>query len=101
MAFNITRFATLEEAVQAILELIKGRGNFVGSVTLTANAAATVVSFENCSAASKVFLSPRTANAAAAVPTTYISAIAQGSFTITHANDAQVDKTFDFECVGG
>lgn len=102
MAFSISNLTKdIPDIVQAILQLIAGRGNFVGQVTLTPNAASTVVSFENCSNVCKVFLQARTANAAAAVATTYISSVIQGGFTITHANNAQADKTFDFECVGG
>ena len=87
--------------VQAIIQLVNGRQNSVGDVTLTPNAGSTVVSFENCSTGCRVFLEPRTAHAAAALATTFISAIGQKSFTITHANDAQIDKTFSFLAIGG
>lgn len=87
--------------VQAIRELTQGRSNATKQVTLTPNAAATVVEAINCSKDSEVFLSPRTANAAAAVPTTYISAVGQGTFTIAHANNAQVDRTFGIIGLGG
>lgn len=87
--------------VDAVIQLVTGRQNSVGDVTLRANQTTTVVSFPNCSKDCRVFLSPRTANAAAAIPTTYISSIEQGGFTITHASNAQVDKTFGFLCIGG
>lgn len=88
---------------QAIRELVEGRMNAVNQVTLTPGAALTTVDWPNCSKDSIVILFPRTANAAAAVPTTYIGLtdIVQGGFTIRHANNAQVDKTFSFLCVGG
>jgi hypothetical protein len=38
---------------------------------------------------------PMTANAAAALATTYIVP-AKGQFVITHANNAQADKTFRY-----
>lgn len=102
MAFNLSPTTEkIYDIVQAILQLLQGRGNFKGSVTLTAGATTKVVSFLNCSQDSGVFLSPRTANAAAALPTTYISSVGQGTFTITHANNAQTDRTFDFICKGG
>jgi hypothetical protein len=43
-----------------------------------------------------------TANAAAEVGagTIYISAVSHRSFTITHANNAQTDRTFGFVCIG-
>lgn len=87
--------------VQAIRELIQGRSNATKRVTLTPNATTTVVTAKNCSKDSEIFLSPRTANAAAAVATTYISSVGQGTFTITHANNAQVDKTFGIIGLGG
>jgi hypothetical protein len=47
-----------------------------------------------------ILLSPTTANAAAALATTYVSAVTQGSFTLTHANNAQTDKTFGYVALG-
>jgi hypothetical protein len=84
----------------AIQAALNGRSNAGGSVTLTASAGSTTVSAPNCSQQSKVLLFPTTANAAAALATTYISAVARGSFTITHANNAQADKTFFYVCLG-
>lgn len=86
--------------VTAVLQMIRGRSNAVGSVTLTANAASTTVSFVNCSQDSQIFLSPKTANAAAALATTYISSVGNKSFTIAHANTATTDRTFGFVAIG-
>lgn len=86
--------------VQAVNELFQGRSNAIGECTLTASATSTVVSAENCGDESQVFLSPKTANAAAALATTYISAVTNGSFTITHANNAQTDRTFGYVAIG-
>lgn len=91
----------IRRLVDSIRQLNDGRQNSVGDVTLRANQTTTTVTFENCSRDCRVFLSPRTLNAAAAVPTTYISSILQGSFVITHASNAQADKTFSFCCIGG
>jgi hypothetical protein len=86
----------------AINELTQGRSNATGSVTLTANAASTAVSNDNFAAASTVYFTATTANAAAEVGagTMYISARAKGSFTITHANNAQTDRTYLYAIVG-
>lgn len=75
-------------------ELTKGRANNFGNVTLTASATSTVVADARIKSSMVVFLSPRTANAAGAWGTTYISAVADGSFTITHANAATLDRDF-------
>ncbi len=92
-----------QRIVDAIIQLVQGRMNAVGEVTLAAGAALTVVSWVNCSIDSRIFLMPKTANAAAALATTYIPDvdIVQGSFTIRHVNNAQVDKVFAFLCIGG
>jgi hypothetical protein len=88
--------------VNAIRQLAAGRSNAAGSVTLAAGAASTLVAAPNCAAASQVFLFPRTAHAAAELAggTCYVSAVANGSFTVTHANNAQTDRTFAYVCLG-
>jgi len=87
--------------VQAIIQLVTGRHNAGGICTLTANAASTVVSQPNCSKDCFPQITAMTANAAAALATTYVSAVNQGSFTLTHANNAQTDKKFYFLVTGG
>lgn len=88
--------------VKAIRELFEGRSNAVGSVTLTAAAASTDVTAINCGLDSKVFLFPTTANAAAELAngTMYVSAVTNGQFTLTHANNAQADRTFYWGAIG-
>ena len=86
----------------AINALGAGRSNAVGSVTLTASAATTAVTAINCAVGSKVFLFPTTANAAAEIGngTMYVGTVAKQSFTITHANNAQADRTFFWLALG-
>lgn len=97
-----TTGATEREISQAIKDLTEGRSNAVGTVTLTAGATSTVVSKQTINANAGVFLSPTTANAAAALATTYVNVTAGGgSFTITHANNAQTDRTFVYLVNGG
>lgn len=91
---DLAQFAT------AIQELYAGRSNAAGSVTLAAGATSTVVSAINCAPGSKVFLFPTTANGAAALATTYRSAIGKQTFTLSHANNAQTDRTFDYVAIG-
>ncbi len=83
-----------------IQQLIEGRSNAVGTVTLTANAASTVVTALNCGPSSAVFLFPTTANAAAIVAATYVSLVSAGTFTVTHTNSATADKSFFWVCLG-
>jgi hypothetical protein len=65
-----------------------------GEVTLTENVTTTTVSDGGVFRGDRVFLQPTTANAAAAVPTTFISSVTNGQFVITHANAATTDRTF-------
>lgn len=71
----------------------------VGKVTLAAGTTTTTVTDARVSVNSAIMLSPRTANAAAAKPTMLISGT-DGAFTITHANDASLDRTFDYALLG-
>jgi hypothetical protein len=86
----------------AIQELSSGRSNAANRVTLAANVTTTVVNFDNCSVESVPLMVAMTANAAAelAAGTLYISAVANRSFTITHANNSQTDRIFGFVCIG-
>lgn len=103
MAISLTPQETgIFRIVQAIRQIIQGRSDAVlHSVTLTPSATTTVVAAINCSKDSEVFLSPRTANAAAALATTYVSSVGQGTFTLTHASNVQADKTYGIVCIGG
>lgn len=85
-------------------QALNGRSNACGLVTLKAGATSTTINptdasnpgASNVSQNSKIFLFPTTANAAAALATTYIAPanITRQQFVITHANNAQVDRTF-------
>jgi len=86
----------LKKIVLALQQLAAGRSNAVGTVTLATGAATTVVTDKNCAAGSTPLLTPVTANAATEVGngTIYVSAVANGSFTLTHANSATTARTF-------
>lgn len=88
--------------VDSINNVIKGRTENYGQVTLTANTATTTVTNVQISENSEIMLSPKTSNAAAAIATTYIpeATILNGSFVIQHANNAQTDRTFGYVWVG-
>lgn len=70
-----------------------------GTVTLTASTTTTTVTDSRVGHSSYINLMPTTANAAA--ENWYIGTITAGtSFVITHANTADVDKTFTYNIVG-
>ena len=93
---------SLVRIIHAIRELAQGRSNATGEFTLTESAAETTVTAINCGLNSVILLMPRTANAAAALATTYIADgdVGQGEFTVTHANNAQTDRTFGYVIQG-
>lgn len=85
---------------QAVNQILKGRTNNVGDVTLTANSATTTLLNPLITPDSHISLRALTANAAAALGGLYVSARAAGTATLTHANNAQVDKTFTYTIHG-
>lgn len=92
----------VRKMADAINEMRVGKINTTNTVTLTANAASTTVTDLRVGKDTKVFLTPATANAAAIVATTYVATatIGDGSFVITHANNANADKTFFYVLLG-
>ena len=83
----------------AINRLGQGGSNAVGAVTLTPSATSTTVTAINCSKSCYIFLSPITQHAANDMATTSIVA-GDKQFVITHANNARVDRTFGWVCLG-
>lgn len=92
---------------QAIRELAAGRSNAVIVVTLTPSATQTIVTTTqapNLNEGAYAFPSPLTANAAAALPTTWAVVTRSAGalrLTITHANAASTDRTFAYLICGG
>lgn len=69
-----------------------------GSYTLTAGATSTVVTNANCLNTSVVVPSPLTADAANDMALMWFTP-ANGSFTVHHANNARVDRTFGYAII--
>jgi hypothetical protein len=84
----------LQSVVETVNSLIGGKLDVTGSVTLAAGAASTVVEDNQFESGMVPLLIPVTANAAAALGTTYVSVRAKGGFTLAHANNAQTDRSF-------
>lgn len=83
----------------AVIGLMNGKANNVGSVTLTANTATTVLVDRRGTAQSVYHLMPTTANAKAEGHP-WISARSKQTVTLNHANNAQTDRTYDYVLVG-
>ena len=88
--------------VQAIIQILQGRSNSVGLVTLRANQVTTVVSWPNCGKDSQIFFTAKTPHAEALSPQPYVKTadVMLGSFTVTHASSANTDLIFGFDCRG-
>ena len=86
------------------LRVTRGKTTNFGAVTLTDSAASTAVTDEKCTTGSVILFDPMTANAAAEIygASMYVTAANRrnGTFTITHANNAQTDRTFRYTIVG-
>lgn len=93
---------SLFKIVTEINEIRKGRSDATGTVTLTAGAGSTDVDAINCAEGSIPVLVPMSATAATewAAGTIHVSAVSNGSFTITHANNAVATRTFGWHAVG-
>ena len=81
-----------------------GKIECTGEITLTANAATTVLNRKGLSPQSVVHFDPKTANAATELygATMYVLTAnrANDAWTITHANNANADKTFQYTAIG-
>lgn len=88
--------------VRGVRDLFEGRGNHVGSFTMTVDAGSTTVVAPNCGETSKITITPKTSAAATefGAGTWYISAVGPGTFTIVHVNSATAGRTFDYSIQG-
>lgn len=89
-----------QDSGRVINSLLLGKTNNVSTVTLTANSATTSITDPRITYASYIGLMPTTANGAAAMTNVYVSARGDGAATLTHTNNAQVDRTFIMLIVG-
>lgn len=88
----------------AVDQAAQGKLDCVNELTLTANSGTTTFQDYRLSAQSVVIFDPKTANAAAELygGTMYVLTANRGSqsWTITHANNAQTDRTFQVAILG-
>lgn len=88
------------EVAVLVNAMLDGRSNAGGSFTLAANTTTTTVTDPKFGPDTRLAWAPTTSNAASALSGLYVSAKAAGSFTLTHANNAQTDRTFDYVIQG-
>ena len=88
------------QLARGVNQSLAGKLNAVTTVTLVAGDVTTVLTDARLTISSYIGLTPLTANAAAAISTTYVSSRTNGSATLSHANNANVDKTFSVVIIG-
>lgn len=88
----------------ALVQMRKGKLECVAELTLTANAASTVFKDNRLSFQTVIIFDPLTTNAATELAngTLYVTAAnrTNGQFTITHANNAQTDRSYFVAMLG-
>ena len=88
----------------AVARLFQGKSNNTGTFTCTANVATTVLSDPRLTVGSVVLFDPKTANAAAELAAGTMYALTANrnnlTWTITHANAATTDRTFQYAIIG-
>jgi hypothetical protein len=83
-----------------IRQLLEGRTNNVGTVTLTSSAGSTTITSTLIGPNSTLLFSPLTANAASQMTLLRTSTVGAGTATVTHGNNANIDQTFNFVVIG-
>jgi len=89
------------EISEVVNNLVEGKSNNTGTVTLAvASATTTTLYDERIGYDSVIVFMPTTANAASAMTNLYVSAKTQGSATLTHSANTATDKTYGYIVVG-
>lgn len=84
------------QMASVVNEHTRGHQENTGTCTLGASTVTTLVIETRIKLTQKVFLAAKSANAAGAVASLFVSAVADGSFTLTHASTATLDRIFDY-----
>jgi len=93
--------ATPREISEVVNNMMNGKTNNTGTVTLAvASATTTTINDERIGYNTVILLMPTTANAASALTNVYVSARAKGSATLTHSANTNADKTYSYIIVG-
>ena len=92
---------TLREISEVVNNLVEGKSNNTGTITLAvASATTTTLTDERIGYESIILFMPTTANAASAMTNLYVSARVKGSATLTHSANTSADKTYGYIVIG-
>lgn len=94
--------AHVRQLADAINANDDGKTSNTGNVTLSASTASTTVTDRRVGISTVVTFMPTTGNAAAELGngTMFVPSTGNGEFDITHASNAQTDRTFRYEVTG-
>ena len=84
----------------AIQNILDGKILATGSVTLTDSSATTTLTDLRIGPNSVILFMPTTANAATGWTALYVSARGKQTATLTHANNAETDRTYAYAVLG-
>tara|TARA_R100000789_G_scaffold48393_1_gene48896 strand:+ start:485 stop:811 length:327 start_codon:yes stop_codon:yes gene_type:complete len=79
---------------------LDGKLNSTGTITLTASSATTALSDRRLGKTSVISFMPTTSNASAGMTSLYVSSQDKQTATLTHANNAQTDRTYSYIIIG-
>lgn len=85
------------DVARVVNQILDGKINSVGTVTLGTGTTTTLVSDYRCSVNSNVLLMPTSANAAAETP--WVT-VAKQQFTVTHSSATTTDRSFGYVVLG-
>jgi hypothetical protein len=90
-----------QRAVAEIVNnIMDGKTNNIGTVTLTSSATTTTLNDARISAGSTIIMTPMTSNAAKEFGTCFISSRSNGSAVISHQNTGHSDLIYTYAIVG-
>lgn len=92
-----------ERQNQVINQLMQGRSNATGTVTLNSTGAnTTTVTAPTCGPSSTILLMPQTSGAAAALATSFVAStnVTAGQFIVSHSTSTSTSRVFGWFAVG-
>ena len=92
--------ADARTTANVIRNLVDGKSNNTGSITLTANATTSTLTDQRVGANSVIVLMPKSATAASAMTSLFVSARGTGTATLTHDSNAATDRQFEYVIIG-
>lgn len=97
---NVTEWLRMVSSI--VNDIMDGKINATGDLTLAASSATTTLTDRRIGPGSYIGLMPTTANASAeqGAGTIYVSSRGKQTATVTHANNAQTDRTYRYVVLG-